>query len=84
MENYVYISVIVIAAALIIYTVVSRQVPSKQKVVYGFVLFTVVLGFYDAGQKNNIARQAEEQKDRHSMVMADNDHKPALSVSTGM
>lgn len=49
MENYVYISVVVIAAALIIYTVVSRQVPSKQKVVYGFVLFTVILGFYDAG-----------------------------------
>lgn len=84
MENYVYISVIVIAAALIIYTVVSRQVPSKRKVVYCFVLFTVILGFYDAGQQNNIARQAAEQKNRHSMMMADNDHKPALSVSTGM
>lgn len=83
MENYVYISVIVIAAALIMYTVISRQVPSKRKVVYGFVLFTVILGFYDAGQQNDIVRQAAKN-DRHSMVMADNDQKPVLSVSTGM
>lgn len=84
MENYVYMSGVVISAALIIYILISKRVPSKRKVVYGFVLFTFILGFHDTRQQNILAQQASEQNDRNSIVLAENDHQPAVSVITGM
>lgn len=84
MENYVCISGVVISAALIIYILVSKRVPSKRKVVYGFVLFAFILGFNDTRQQAIIAQKTAEQNSHNSMTLADNDHQPAVSVITGM
>ncbi|MGA3697455.1 hypothetical protein ACPAVH_16510 [Enterobacteriaceae bacterium TYF_5] len=84
MGNYVYISGVVISAALIIYILISKRVPSKRKVVYGFVLFTFILGFNDTRQQTVTAQKTAEQNSHNSMTLAENDHQPAVSVITGM
>ncbi|MEY1423613.1 hypothetical protein [Morganella morganii] len=84
MENYVYMSGVVISAALIVYILVSKRVPSKRKVVCGFVLFTFILGFNDTRQQAITAQKTAEQNSRNSMTLADHDHQPVVSVITGM
>ncbi|GAA0334234.1 hypothetical protein L9H26_04380 [Morganella psychrotolerans] len=47
MENYVYLTGLVMTISLSIYILLSRKIPSGRKMVYGFVLFTFILGFSD-------------------------------------
>ncbi|OBU04789.1 hypothetical protein [Morganella psychrotolerans] len=74
MENYVYLTGLVMIVSLSIYIFLSRKIPSGRKMVYGFVLFTFILGFNDtySERQENAEHNVSSQDNREGVSLADN------------
>ncbi|WP_413492024.1 hypothetical protein [Morganella psychrotolerans] len=74
MENYVYLTGLVMIISLGIYILLSRKIPSGRKMVYGFVLFTFILGFSDtySERQEHTEQNASSPDSREGVSLADN------------
>lgn len=74
MDNYVYLVGLVITVSLSIYILLSRKIPSGRKMVYGFILFTFVLGFSDtySEQQEHPEQNVSSPDNRDGVSLAEN------------
>lgn len=74
MENYVYLTGLVMMVSLSICILLSRKIPSGKKMVYGFVMFTFILGFNDtySERQENAEHNVSSQDSREGVSLADN------------